>query len=58
MEHPKYEFETKGGLHVKLEWSAKSHEYRAYRATKYEWVDMKLGAVLPEPLKQYVTEKY
>ena len=42
-EHPEYDFVTAGGILVKLKWSDKAREYRAFKNTKYGLEDMKLG---------------
>ena len=57
-EHPEYDFVTAGGILVKLKWSDKAREYRAFKNTKYGLEDMKLGSAVPEPLQKYVTENY
>lgn len=57
-ERPEYDFVTAGGILVKLKWSNKAREYRAFKNTKYGLEDMKLGSAVPEPLKKYVTENY
>lgn len=54
MKHSEIEFTTQNGLHVKIKWVDKAKEYRAFRRTKYEWVDMKLGSATLEPLKKYI----
>ena len=56
MERPEYEFVTKKSTHVKMEWFPKLKEYRAFKVMKYDYVDMKLGSVLPDPLRKYIIE--
>ena len=56
MERPEYEFVTKKSTHVKMEQFPKLKEYRAFKVMKYDYVDMKLGSVLPDPLRKYIIE--
>ena len=58
MDHPEYNIVTNKGTMVKIKWVDKAKEYRAFRKTKYELIEMKLGSVVPDYLIKYITEKY
>lgn len=58
MERPEYEFVTDRGTRVKMKWFPKLKEYRAFKVTKHDYIDMKLGSVLPEPLQKYIIKNY
>ena len=55
---PEYDFVTNKGTHIKMKWFEKLREYRAFKVMKYGYVDIKLGSMLPEPLKRYIMENY
>lgn len=58
MERPEYDIVTNSGTKVKVKWIDKHKEYRAFKKTKYDLVDMKLGSIVPDYLIKYITEKY
>lgn len=58
MHHPEYDIVTNKGTMVKIKWVDKAKEYRAFKKTKYELIEMKLGSVVPDYLIKYITEKY
>ena len=58
MEHPEYDIVTGKGTMVKIKWIDKAKEYRAFKKTKYDLIDMKLGSVVPNHLIKYIIKKY
>lgn len=58
MERLEYDFVTDKNAHIKVKWAEKQKEYRAFKIMKYGYVDMKLGSALPEPLIEYIKQKY
>ena len=53
---PEYHFISGKGKKIKLIFERV--EYRAYQQLCGDWLDMKLGSSVPEPLIKYITERY
>lgn len=49
---PEFHFRSGSGRQIKLMFV--KNEYRAYYKSGLDWVDMKLGSCVPEPLRDYI----